>query len=327
MKPPLTREEVTAAARQAAGFADPAGPGALLDLARLLFAVGRRDLPLGRVLEGHVDALQIVLRYGTPDQRNAAIAGARAGRLFGVWNADRLEAPATLQENRLSGGKAFASGAGLVTNALLSVDAIGGRQLLLVDLEATPPVIDRDWWRVTGMARSETHLVTWSGQTVSQDAWIGAPGDYTREPWFSGGALRFAAVQAGGIAALVDRTRDHLVAIGRSDDPFQRGRLADLHGTAQAAADAVRRAALGWLVDDVPGTLARVAAARVAVYRAGEEALRLAAAAVGLQAMFVDNPLADALRDLDTYLRQPAPDAQRLAAGGAVATGLLEPEL
>ena len=327
MRPPLTREVVTVAARQAASCSDPATPAAWLDLARLLYAAGRRDLPLGRVLEGHIDALQIVLRYGTPAQGAHAIAKAGAGRLFGVWNADRPGEPATLRGDRLSGGKAFASGAGLVTDALVSVDAAGDRQLLLVDLDMTPPAIDRSWWRVTGMARSETHLVGWSGATVPPDARIGAPGDYVREPWFSGGALRFAAVQAGGIAALVDGTRDHLIGVGRSDDPFQRGRLADLYGTAQAAADAVRRAALGWSVEDVPGTLARVAAARVAVYEASENALRLAAAAVGLQAMFINHPMAEAMRDLDTYLRQPAPDAQRLAAGGAVAAGMLEPVL
>lgn len=327
MRPPLMRADVTATALEVAGAADPASPNALLELLRRLYAVGRRDLPLGRVLEGHLDALQIVTRYGTPAQADRAAAAARAGRVFGVWNADRPDAPATLDADRLSGGKAFASGAGLVTDALVTVDADGGRQLLLVDLAVAPPAIDRSWWRVTGMSRSETHLVAWSGQTLPADAWIGAPGDYVRQPWFSGGALRFAAVQAGGIAALVDGARDHLIAVGRSDDPVQRGRLADLHGAAQAAADAVRRAALGWSVEDGPGTIARVAAARVAVYRAGEEALRLAAAAVGLQAMFVDHPLCDALRDLDAYLRQPGPDAQRLAAGAAVASGVLDPKL
>ena len=177
------------------------------------------------------------------------------------------------------------------------------------------------------MRRSETHIARWSRQMLSDDTRIGAPGDYVREPWFSGGAIRFAAVQAGGIAALVELARDHLVDAGRSDDPFQRARLADLHRHAQAAADAVRGAALGWSSADVPGTLARVAAARVAVYAAGEAVLALAAAAVGLQAMFVEHPLSVAMRDLDTYLRQPAPDAQRLLAGKAVADGLLVPAL
>ena len=244
-----------------------------------------------------------------------------------MWNADRPGAPAVLNGEQLFGGKAFASGAGLVTNALITVDAPGGRQLLLLDLDAAPPSIDRGWWCVTGMQRSETHLVAWADQTLPPDARLGTVGDYLTEPWFSGGAIRFAAVQAGGVAALVDQTRDHLNSTGRSDDPVQRGRLADLHGAAQAAADAVRAAAEDWSVADVPATLARVAAARLAVYRAGEEALRLAAAAVGLQAQFLDHPLAQALRDLDVYLRQPGPDAQRLLAGGAVADGRLTPAL
>ena len=327
MRSPLTRAQVTAAAAGLAGFADPATPEELLALLRLLYAVGRRDLPLGRVLEGHVDALQIVHRYGTPPQAAAAAARARDGRLFGVWNADRAGDPTVLAGELLSGSKAFASGADLVTDALISVDADGGRQLLLIDLDAAPPTVDRSWWRVTGMERSATHIAAWSGQALPDEARIGAPGDYVRQPWFGGGAIRFCAVQAGGVAALVDRVRDHLVETKRSGDAFQSARLADLHRHAQAAADAVRGAALGWAPDDPPGTVARVAAARVAVYAAGEAALALAAAAVGLGAMFVDHPLSDALRDLDTYLRQPAPDAQRLLAGEAVANGVLTPAL
>lgn len=326
MRAPLTRDAVVAAAN-GLPLADPGDPAAWLALARHLYAVGRRDLPLGRVLEGHVDAVQIVTRYGSPAQAAHARDAAAAGRLFGVWNADRPDAPPVLREGRLSGGKAFASGAGLVTDALIAVDVHGGRQLLLIDLAAAPPTIDRDWWQVTGMARSETHRVLWQDQPLPAGAAIGAPGDYVREPWFGGGAIRFAAVQAGGIAAVVDGVRDAMIQTGRSDDPVQRGRLADLHGAAQAAADAVRRAALGWSVADTPRTLALVSAARVAVYRAGEDAIRLASAAIGVQAMFVDHPLSDTIRDLDVYLRQPGPDAQRLAVGAAVATGMLAPEL
>jgi hypothetical protein len=325
-RPALTRAEVTACATELTTFADPASPDELLALLRLLYAAGRRDLPLGRLLEGHLDALQIVHRYGTPAQSAKAAAGAYAGRLFGVWNADRIGDPTILENDRLSGSKAFASGAGLVTDALISVDGDGGRQLLLIDLATAPPTLDRSWWRVTGMERSATHIASWSGQAVPEAA-IGKAGDYVREPWFSGGAIRFAAVQAGGIGALVDLVRRFLVEAHRSDDPFQRARLADLYRHAQAAADAVRQAALGWSLTDIPATIARVAAARNAVYAAGEAALALAAAAVGVQAMFVDGALSVAMRDLDTYLRQPAPDFQRLLAGGAVADGLLVPAL
>lgn len=303
------------------GFGDPTSPDDLLALLRLLYAAGRHDLPLGRLFEGHVDALQIVSRYGTASQRDAAAATAQRGGLFGVWNADLPGEPLRLDDGALHGGKGFASGAGLLGHALVSVDRDGGRQLILLDLARTPPSIDKSWWRTIGMARSETHLVRWAGALLDAGDLIGSPGDYVREPWFSGGALRFAAVQAGGVAALVDHVAAHLVATGRAADPHQAGRLAALYGLAQAAAAAVRSAASD------AATLARVSAARVAVYEAADAAIAIAQQAVGVQGMFVDHPLSRTLTDLAVYIRQPGPDAQRMRVGAAVADGTLSPAL
>ena len=309
------------------GIADPADGEALIALLRLLYEVGRSDLPLGRLFEGHVDALQIVCRYGSPAQRAAAAQAASGGGAFGVWNADLPGEPLRLDGMALHGGKSFASGAGILSHALVSVDAPGGRQLILLDLARIPPAIDRDWWRTIGMQRSETHIVRWAGAGIAADDLIGRPCDYVREPWFSGGALRFAAVQAGGVAGLVDRVRDHLVAAGRAADPHQAARLAALYAAAEAAAGAVRRAAACWFESPDETRLAHVAAARAAVYAAGDRALTLAGQAVGVQAMFVAHPLAAALADLTVYLRQPGPDAQRMRVGAAVAAGLLSPAL
>jgi hypothetical protein len=327
MTRPIPRADITELTGQLDDLSDPATPDALLGLLRTLYATGRRDLPLGRLFEGHVDALQIIARYGTPAQAIAAHQAARQGAAFGVWNADKQGDPLHWREGRLDGGKAFASGAGILTHALVSVDVEGARQLLLVDLSQVPPQIDRTWWRVTGMQRSETHIVRWTSQGASADMRIGTPGSYVREPWFSGGALRFAAVQAGGIAALFDHVRDHLVAQDRAADPHQASRLAALYAWAQAAADAVARAAHQWNDEDAARTLAYVAAARVAVYEAGEQALTIAQAAVGLQAMFVDHPIAATITDLAVYLRQPGPDAQTMRTGQAVAARVLTPTL
>jgi hypothetical protein len=324
---PLERTDIARLTPKLADLGDPRDTDALLDLLRLLYAVGRRDIPLGRVFEGHVDALQIVTRYGTAQQVQAAHQAARDGAAFGVWNADLQGEPLRWDRERLDGGKAFASGAGVLSHALVSVDVEGGRQLLLIDLAQLPPVIDPTWWRVTGMQRSETHIVRWSAQPAPPSIRIGQPGDYVREPWFSGGALRFAAVQAGGVAALVDHTRDHLVAQGRAGDPHQSARLAVLYRCSQAAADAVATAARHWDGEDIAATLAYVAAARAAVYEAGERALTAAQAAIGLQGMFVDHPVTAVITDLAVYLRQPGPDAQVARVGEAVAAGVLTPTL
>ncbi|MBB3349129.1 acyl-CoA/acyl-ACP dehydrogenase, partial [Sphingomonas sp. BK069] len=234
------RRALAARSTLLAGLADPADADTLLRLLRLLYAVGRADLPLGRLLEGHVDASQIIHRYGDAAQRARAAAAVAGGAAFGVWNADLTGEPLRLDGGRLTGGKSFASGAGLLSHALVSVDVEGGRQLLLLDLERTPPAIDRSFWRVAGMQRSETHSVRWDAAKVASDDLIGAPGDYIREPWFSGGALRFAAVQAGGIAALLDHSAAHLAAADRAGDPHQAGRLAALYGLAETATGAIR---------------------------------------------------------------------------------------
>lgn len=309
-----------------ASLADPVDAGELLALLRLLYATGKVDLPLGRLFEGHVDAMQIVSRYGSPAQRTALADAVAAGAALGVWNADLSGEALRLDGMTLTGGKSFASGAGILSHALVTVDADGGRQLILLDLARTAPAVDESFWRVVGMQRSATHIVRWQAAAIEPGDLIGAPGDYVRQPWFSGGALRFAAVQAGGIAALCDRTRDHLVTSGRAADPHQAGRLAALYGLAEAAAGAVRSAAAGWF-DREDARLPLVSAARAAVYDAGGRAILLAQEAVGVQALFVGHPLAAAITDLSMYLRQPGPDQQRMRVGAAVAAGTLRPAL
>lgn len=323
----LLRDAIDAAGWRAAPAGDPAAAEAYVALLAVLYEIGRRDLPLGRLLEGHVDAVQIALRYGEETQRAALRAAIAEGAALGVWNAGLPGEPLVLDEGRLSGGKSYASGAGVLSHALVTADTPTGPQLLLLDLARTAPAIDRGWWRMTGMQRSETHRVRWTDAPVAPADLIGAQGVYTTEPWFGGGALRFVAVQAGGIAGLFDRVRDHLVGAGRADDPFQAGRLTELFGLADGAAAVVRRTARLWFADEGEARLARVAAARVQVADAAERALAVAQAAVGLPGHFLDHPLSAQLTDLQVYLRQPAPDAQRLRVARAAAAGLLVPGL
>ena len=318
----------------ASGWADnPPGDSQTVDasiaLLNRLYDTGRRDLPLGRLLEGHVDAVQIVQRHGSDRQRDRLRQWVAHGAMLGVWNAGLAGEALRLEGRRLSGGKSYASGAGVLSHALVTADGPGGPQLLLLDLARVVPAIDRDWWRVTGMQRSETRQVRWHDAVIEEEDRIGEPGVYAREPYFSGGALRFVAVHAGGVAGIFERVRDHLVQTGRADDPFQSARLAELFGLAETAAAIVRRTARLWFEDGATedARLARVAAARLAVTDAAERAIAIAQAAVGLAGQFLAHPLSAMLSDLAVYLRQPMPDAQRLRVGRAVQQGLLAPSL
>lgn len=300
---------------------DPETPDQLLALLRMLYRIARRDLPLARLFEGHIDARQIVERYASSKVTREVEA---TGGVFGVWNAALPGEPLRSGEEGLSGGKSFASGAGVLDFALAGADTAEGNRLVLIDLATSAPAIDRDWWKVVGMQRSETHVVRWNDAPAMSFRLIGEPGDYAREPFFSGGALRFVACHAGGVVALFDHVRDHLVATDRASDPHQAGRLAELYVAAASAAETVRTAAEQW---HTPAFVEYVAAARVTVGACAERAIMVAQAAIGVSGLFVDHPLSAALTDLMVYLRQPMPDAQRMRVGKAAADGILVPGL
>ncbi|MEL6964608.1 MAG: hypothetical protein AAGF33_03340 [Pseudomonadota bacterium] len=63
---------------------DPETPKDCLALLRKLFQSGFRDLSIARLVEGHVDAIQIACRLGTDGQREDLAAALARGALLGV---------------------------------------------------------------------------------------------------------------------------------------------------------------------------------------------------------------------------------------------------
>ena len=143
-----------------------------------------------------------------------------------------------------------------------------------------------------------------------------------RQPTFSGGAWRFLAVQAGGIEAVFEIHRQHLIRTGRGTDPHQLARLGLAATATETARLFVARAADAVATPDAPSEaiIAAVNLARGAVERAGLDVLELAHRSVGLQGFLEVHELERASRDLATYLRQPGPDYVL----GNAATYLLE---
>lgn len=292
-------------------------------LLRLLRQIGRASLPVGRVYEGHVNALRLVRRYGTPAQLARAARDAHGGELFGVWNTEdgpglRLRAgPGGLT---LTGGKTFASGLGHVTRPLLPAEAEGGgRTMVLLPTGREPGTPDLTFWQPLGMRATVSGRVDYTGARVQREDLIGRPGDYYRQPEFGGGALRFLAVQLGGADAVVASARAALRDLGRAGDDVQRLRFAEVAVRLEAAWQVTREAqrrldALPDGADPAP-LLAYVALARSAAEDACLLACEAAERAVGARGLLAPWPTERLLRDLRTYLRQPAPDAARLAVG------------
>jgi len=294
-------------------------------LATALRLVGRASLPLGRLFEGHVNALRLVLLHGSPAQAEAAARDARQGRFFGVWNTDGFgEPPLALADGVLRGRKILCSGAGWVDRALVTArdDPDQPPQMLLVEL-APGERADLSPWRAQGMRASATGAVDFTG--LSAD-WIGQKGDYLRQPDFSGGAWRFAAVQCGGVEAVLGLLRAHLNHTGRGGDPHQSARLGQAAMAAETARLWVHSAAERAEAAAPPAdTVAYVNLARLAVERAALDVLELAQRSIGLQAFMRPNPIERVARDLATYLRQPAPDRALVGAAAHVLEAKAEP--
>lgn len=307
---------------------DPGGyPGSTVELLYILMIIGSGDLSLGRLYEGHVNALLLVNRFGRSDlQRRVEIAVGR-GALLGVWNTDGPDplkvTPAT-SGFRLEGVKAFASGAGLVELAIIIARLRDGRrQMLLVPMKHSEAHVDASSWRPLGMRASMSFTVDLTGVTVDEQDFVGGPDDYTREPWFTAGCIRFASLQLGGALAIAKVVHAHLRQTGREKDPNQERRFARMWiaieggrlQLAQAAAivDGVRDAG----EDDSAAVMAVANAARCAVEEACQLVMNLAAKSIGLCGMQAPHPLERLLRDLTTYLRQPGPDAALASVGRA----------
>jgi alkylation response protein AidB-like acyl-CoA dehydrogenase len=307
--------------------------GRAAELAALREA-GARDASLGRIFEGHLNGAQLVARCGTAVQKARAERDIRRGLVFGVWNTqddDGVGIEASGERFVLRGSKTWASGAGTIARPIVTAAwPDGSVQMCLVPMDRVETNIDRSAWLPLGMHDSDSFRVAFDGVQLGADALIGSPGDYEREPWFHGGALRFAAVHVGIAERLYDETVLFLLDHGRDGDPFQRTRVAEMRiavGTARHWIEAGERAWSSYDAAETPDAarhvLDTVDMVRTAVERACLDVIERAVRSVGARGLVEPLPFARLIRDLEMYLRQPAPDAAVMrVADGAFRTAM-----
>jgi alkylation response protein AidB-like acyl-CoA dehydrogenase len=298
------------------------GAGLLgLSLSEVLRSVGSGSLPLGRLFEGHVNALELVLRYGNHQRVELVAEEARAGKLFGVWNTDDSNGLRLIHRHGrswLEGRKVLASGAGHIERPLITATDEDGRRLMVLPNMGASDRADLSAWRAQGMRASATGAVDFTGVEIEPIEIVGREGDYERQPWFSAGAWRFAAVHLGGMERLFDLLRRHLQETNRGKDPHQAARLG---GAAMALETARLWVAQAATITEAPlgsrapeQLVAYVNLARLAVEATALDLMQLVQRSVGLQAFLRPNPIERISRDLATYLRQPGPDRARTDA-------------
>ncbi|MDZ4362580.1 acyl-CoA dehydrogenase [Brevundimonas sp.] len=283
-----------------------------LDMLDALRGIGRADLSVGRLFEGHVNALKLFDWYGTPAQHRDLADHLDQSRFYGVWATE--PAPGvTIQDDgeaqRLQGAKAFATGAGGLGFAVVTARPQEGPRRMIVVPADEPDRTDLSGWRVRGMRATGSGRYDVSGLPVTTANTLGAPGDYDLEPRFTAGAWRFTAVQLGGIEGLLTETRAALSDAARAD-PLQRAKFAEAVVATRTAGLWVREAALRAASEDIDASaFARLT--RGVVERAGLDVMELSARLVGTRSAFDGQRIDKITRDLSMYLRQAGPDYAR----------------
>ena len=298
-------------------------PGTTPDLLKLLRHIGRGNLAVGRLFEGHVNALLLFQTFGTPAQQAAWAADVHAGRQFSVWNTEAADgvhlAALPSGKYRLQGAKTFASGAEHVARPLITgATEDGGWQMVIIPTERVPSAVsDPSFWHPLGMRATASVHMDFTGLEISQEDLLGKPGDYYRQPAFGGGGIRFMAVQIGGAAAVLEHTRLFLRDQRRTEDPFQRERVGKMASLIEAGDLWLRGA--GEITDnpeaDAETVVQYAHMARAAIEEICLEVLRLSERCVGARGLLRPHPFERIHRDLTLYLRQPDSDAALVDAG------------
>ncbi len=304
------------------GGADLIAADAVDQLRDVLRLIGGGDLSVGRLYEGHVNAVALVARYGTPSQLSRLAADVHDGALSGVWNAEGA-GPVTLErEGRrwaLRGAKILASGAGSLSRPIVPA-ARGDATVMTMPHLGVDTAHDLSRWTAQGMRSSATGTVDLTGLEIDPDQIVGQDDDYRGQPAFFGGAWRFCAVQLGAIERLVDLFRGDLRARGRGDDPYQRARIAGCATAVETASLWIAQAArmVAEAARPTAEILAYVGLTRGVTERAGLDVMEAAHRGLGLGSFMRPHPVERVARDLATYLRQPAPDGAMADAAAAV---------
>ncbi len=282
--------------------------GSTETLLQTLWHVGRGNLSVGRLFEGHVNALQLVCWFGSEEQKSRLFADALGGHLFGVWN---TQAGGGVRFERqgdgwvMRGSKTFCSGATRVTRPIVTGER-DGWQMAVVPMERVEVKIDSSWWKPLGMRASASFATDFSGALLSDEDLLGKAGDYYQQPAFSGGAIRFCAVQLGGAAALFETTREFLNAMGRSEDPFARARVGQMAAKVQSGWQWLRSAGEIWEQQGDAGQMVAFAAMmRVATEEICNCVLEMAERSVGARGLLRPSAVERISRDLTMYLKQP----------------------
>jgi alkylation response protein AidB-like acyl-CoA dehydrogenase len=269
------------------------------------------DLSLGRLCEGHADALAIIAESGSVPAPGAS---------YGVWASRSMSTNTFAQRVRggwsLSGSKEFCSGARMLDRALVTASSDEGYLLFDIDVVEQVTSVNEESWPAIGMAASQSETLEFGGPAIPESAMVGAPEFYVQRPGFWFGAAGVAACWFGGAVGLVNGLMKWM-----QDDPSDSvlvelgGAVSDLEAMRYALQAAARD------FDKDPNDRRQRAKFRALVTRrvvhdAAQSVLERAASAGGARPLCHDSQQARRAADLYVYLSQHHGNADAKELGG-----------
>ncbi|MFF2385638.1 acyl-CoA dehydrogenase [Streptomyces sp. NPDC058108] len=279
-----------------------------------LSELGKRDLCVARLAEGHLDAAAILQELGHPLPA--------AGERWGVWAArppgPGVHATRAARGWRISGVKPYCSGAHSCTHALVTAEAHDGYRLFAVALDrpAARPV--EGTWPAIGMAGSDSLDMSFSNACARA---VGEVEEYLTRPGFQHGGIGVAACWLGGAHAVAAALYERASGGGRMNEHMA-AHLGTIDMLLHTADEVVRGAGEDIDIDPLDerrNARARSLRVRALIEKVCTEVLDHVGRATGAGPLCRDERHARAVADLTVYIRQHHAEVN-LAELGRLAT-------
>lgn len=158
---------------------------------QILAYVASIDLTIAKWFESHLDALSILHEVG----HDKAVEG-----LWAVWAAEGHPDPLRYEQGKVTGTKAWCSGANMVDHGLMTYrDQHGDSQLLMVNMDQAGIETDNEGWQAVGMQATDTATIQFQQVAASQ---VGPANSYLNRVGFWHGAAGVAACWYGAAAGI-----------------------------------------------------------------------------------------------------------------------------
>lgn len=285
----------------------------------VLADLGSASLAAARIYEGHVNALRLVMRLGSEGQRADVAEGIHDGAIMAVWTADGSD-PVRLETSPagavLHGGKAFASGLGDVTLAVVSGASEQGVQLVLADATDASR-FDHSDWDMNAMIGSGSGRFDCTGLPAKEAQRLGDPDAFFLEPDFHGGIWRLCACYSGAMMRLVDDLALLVEGRGLGVDALARHRLGLAAIEAETSVLSAREACIAAEIGtDKNHAISAALFAREAIEHSAARLIALAERIGGTRLHQRQSAPGRTIRDLRLYLRQAQLDEKLAMATG-----------